>query len=365
MLARLLAATPARDEVRVLSLTTDGPIGERIRALGVQTDALGLRRGLPSPALVTRCARALREWRPAVLQTWMYHSDLVGGLAARAAGDIKVAWGIRNNFLDSRTSRLGTRLVRRACALLSSRLPDAIVSCSAAAARHHVALGYARDRMCVIPNGFDLGRFSPSAEARAAIRAELSIPEATMVVGMAARFDADKDYPNLLRAAGRVIRQRTDVLFVLCGGGVDSTNGELQRLVAEAGAAGRVRCLGQRADLHRVMASWDLAVLSSRTEAFPNVLGEAMACGVPCVATDVGDSATIVGDTGRLVPPQDDGALAGGILELLALPAAARAELGARARDRIVAEYDIARIAARYDALYRRLVAGERPARKA
>lgn len=348
-----------RFEPQVISLTTLGVIGPRLAALGVPVTALGLRaRPLAALAGVLRLRREISRVQPQVVQTWMYHADLLGGLAARAAGVLAVVWGIRNSDLAPGTSRRSTVVVVRLCAWLSGLLPRAIVSVSHAARDIHRRLGYRTPRFEVIGNGFDLDRFAPDPAAREVLRQSLHLPTTTPLVLHVGRFHPQKDHEGLLKAAARLHRARPDVHFLLAGDGVDAGNVVLARAIAEGGLGEVVHCLGPRDDTPRLMAGSDLLVLSSRSgEAFPRVLGEAMACGLPCVTTDVGDSRAIVADCGQVVAPQDEVGLANALIELLHLPEPARAELGQRARQRAVACFDIRQVARTYEALYAELAA--------
>jgi glycosyltransferase involved in cell wall biosynthesis len=346
-----------RFEPRVISLTTLGVVGPRLAALGVPVTAIGLR-ARPLSALVglVRLLREVARVRPQVVQTWMYHADLLGGLAARWAGVDAVVWGIRNSDLASGASRRSTVAVAHLCALLSIAVPRAIVSVSFVARDIHRRLGYRSARFVVIGNGFDLSLFVPEPAVRGPLRQSLGLSETTPLVLHVGRFHPQKDHHGLLRAAARLHQVRPDVHFVLAGDGVDADNPELSRAIAAGGLTGVVHCLGPRDDAQRLMAGSDLLVLSSRSgEAFPRVLGEAMACGLPCVATDVGDSRAIVEDCGRIVAPQDDAALAKAILDMLSMPDLARAELGRRARERAVALFDIRQVARDYEDLYSEL----------
>ena len=358
MLARLLGALDREMFApRVIVLTDDGPVGEKLRALGVPVETLGLPPGSPVGAgrAVLRLARILRRERPALVQTWMYHADLLGGLAAKLAG-LPVVWSIRNHTLDPAVLKRSTRIVVRLCAVLSRVVPERVVTNAAATAQAHIDAGYDAGRMLVIPNGFDLETFKPDPAARRALRAELSLPPETPLVGLAARFDPMKDHRTFARAAGLAAAQNQAVQFVLFGSGVDSANRELAGWLQESGAAERTHLLGSRADVPRLLAALDVAALSSVGEAFSNVIAEAMACGVPCAVTDVGDSALIVGQTGRVSPPNDPAALATAWLELLALPLVERQALGAAARTRIAENYSLTHSAAQFADLYQSLV---------
>jgi glycosyltransferase involved in cell wall biosynthesis len=342
MLGRLVEAQRA-EVARVVSLTDVGPIGAKIQALGVPVAALGMRRGRPDPLALWRLVRLLSQDRPDVVQTWMYHADLLGGVAARILR-IPVIWGVRHDRLSERDKAL-TRLTRRACALLSRWIPEKVVFNSEAARRTHAAVGYATSKLVVVPNGFDLSRFRPDAEARRAVRIELGIPQDAPAVGMVARYHPHKDHATFTAMAASVRQRCPSASFVLCGDGVDWSNGELAERAARAGLQPAIHLLGRRDDVERILAAVDVACLSSRTESFPNAIAEAMACGVPCVATDCGDVREIVGEAGRVVPVGDPAALAAAVLEVLRIEPEAREAMGAAARSRVARSYSIQAVA--------------------
>lgn len=360
MLHKLLGAMdPELFEPLVISLIPPGPMGERIRALGVRVETLGMARGLPNPRALVRLVRELRAFRPALVQTWMYHADLLGALAMPWVGQPRLVWNIRQSDLDPRHTRLGTRVAARLCAGLSHLAPERIVCCSERARTVHLGLGYRAAPMTVIPNGFDLRRFSPDPVARAELRSGLGIGPGTPLLGLVARFDPQKDLKTFLEAAAVVYAARPDCRFLLCGQGMDGANRELGAWIAETGIGDSLHLLGLRLDVPRVFAALDLLVSSSAYgEGFPNVVGEAMACGCPCCVTDVGDSALIVADTGLSVPPRDPQALATALGRLLAEGSEALARRGETARDRVETYYALPRIAARYGDLYLSLIHG-------
>ena len=361
MLLKLLQQTDRTQfSVRVFTLLAPpGPLAARIEGLGIRVDALGISRGVPNPLGIWRLATALRDMRPDVVQTWMYHADLVGGVAAKLASmRLPVLWNIRQSTFDPTHTRRRTVGVARLCARLSSRLPERIICCSEAARGVHVALGYDESRIQVIPNGFDATAFRPDPDSRVAFRAELGLPPDTPLVGMVARVDPQKDHRTFVAAAARLHARLPNVHFVLCGNGSEHAIAELTGWIERDGLRQVCHVLGERNDIPRVAAALDVATLSSAFgEGFPNVLGEAMACEVPCVATDVGDSAYVLGDSGRIVPPRDPDALAGAWGDLLTAGDDVRKALGQRGRRRIVDNFSISRIARSYEAAYRSVVA--------
>jgi glycosyltransferase involved in cell wall biosynthesis len=344
-----------RFEAEVVSLTDVGPIGRLIEPLGVRVRGLGMKRGVPDPRALLRLAGWIRRASPHVVQTWMYHADLVGGLAARMARRGRIAWGLRQTNLERAYNKRTSIWTAQACAHLSRSVPARIVCCSEATRKLHAGLGYASAKMVVIPNGFDLDAFRPDEDARRDVRAELAIPEGAKVVGLVGRFDAQKDHRNFVEAAARVHASHPEARFVLCGDGIDRSNATLAAWIDTAEIGPVTHLLGRRTDVARLTAAFDVAALSSYTEGFPNVVGEAMACAVPCAVTDAGDAADLVGQTGRVAPPKDPAALAGALSSLLSLDPAARAELGRAARARVAEHFSLAAIAARYDSLYEEL----------
>lgn len=358
MLYKLLSRIDrTRFQPQVLSMSTRGAMGEKIAALGIKVTPLGFHPGKPNLYRLGRLVLRLRRERPDILQTWMYHADLIGGLAARMAGDLPVAWGIRSSTLDPRTIKRSTIWTAKACARLSQTIPTRIICCSEVAREVHVRLGYASEKMVVIPNGFDLCLFRPDPMARAAVRSELNIPGQAPLIGLVGRLDPQKDHATFFQSAGLLHRHHPDVHYLLCGDGVTWESPNLARWIEEAGLRDRCRLLGRRQDIPRLMAALDIAVLSSAYgDAFPNVVGEAMACGVPCVVTDVGDSAIIVGETGRVVPPRNPERLAEAMVELVEMGPQERHKLGEAARKRVEECYSLTSCVTRYEQLYEEMV---------
>jgi len=320
---------------------------------GTSVESMGMAAGEWPVAAVRRLSRSLSAWHPDIVQTWLYHADLVGGLAARIGRVAPVVWGLHHVVQAGEPLKVSTRAVIRVNAWLSSRVPARIICCAYAAKAAHERLGYAVDKLVVIPNGFDTGRFRPDAAARAAVRTELGLSPGTDVVTMVARFHPHKDHRTFLAAAAKVVATKPATRFVLAGESVEWSNATLRQWIEDAGIATHVHLLGRRDDIARLMAGSDIvSVVSTSTEAMPLVIGEAMACGTPCVASDVGDCAHLIGDTGGVVPPRDAAALARAWTSLLEQSAAQRAALGARARARVCEGYDLDVCAARYVAVY-------------
>jgi len=337
---------------------TEGTIGDQIEKLGVPVHELGLRRAELGFRSLVALARTIRAIEPDIVQTWLYHPDVIGGIVARLCGVRPVIWNLRSSPPRKGEARATTYWVFRLGRILSGSIPYRIVCCSERALTEHVAAGFSARKMVLIRNGFDAGRYRPDPQARLSVRTELGVASNALLVGLVARFHADKDHATFVRSAGLLARSgdgfvaRHDVHFVLCGQGVDPGNRTLAEWIDETGLTERFHLLGRRTDMPRLMASLDIAALSSVSEAFPNVVGEAMSCGVPCAVTDVGDCGRIVGDTGGVVPPGNPAALAAAIVELLAIGEAGRRQLGARARARVCELFPLESVVAQYEGLY-------------
>jgi len=357
MLANLLERTDReRFDPVVVLLIADLTLADRIERLGVPIRVVGMKPGIPDPRGLLALTRLLQQERPQVIQTWMDHSNLIGGLAARLAVSAPVVWGIHHsNHVPGYTKR-STLWTVSACARLSARVPSRIVCCSEHARANYEKLGFAASKMTVIPNGFDTAAYRPDPAARAAIRHEMGVEDETPLIGLVARFDPLKDHLNFLRAAGVVKARHPRARFLLCGEGVDPSNEVLSSEIESLGLGGRCHLLGPRRDIPRIQASLDLLASSSFSEAFPLAVGEAMSCGTPCVVTDVGDSALMVGSTGRVVPARDSAALGNALSDLLDLPRRQLDELGVAARRRTLDYFDLGTVTNRYEDVYQSLL---------
>ena len=346
----------AGDRLLVISLTELGAVGEQLRQGGVQVRALAMNRSLPSPFDLLRLRRLIKDFAPDLVQTWMYHADLIGGLAARLAGIHSVVWNIRHGDLRSGVDKRTTILTARLCGFLSRWVPRLILCNSHHATGIHEKLGYQRQRLKVVPNGIDVEKYCPLPNAAASVRMELGLNDKARLVGLVARFDPQKDHRRFIAAAEIVARRHENIHFLLCGENIDKSNQDLAGWIDRTSVADQFHLLGVRDDVPRLTAALDLSVSSSaHGEGFSNIIAEAMACGVPCVVTDIGDSALIIGDTGWIVPAENEEALADAMHAALSEPVDGHKLRGERARARIVDQFSIDEIFAQYQAVYQLL----------
>jgi glycosyltransferase involved in cell wall biosynthesis len=344
MLARLATARPGvADEITIVTLLPAGAYVARLRGAGVEVIELRFDKPGGIATGLVKLARLIAARRPDIVQGWMYYGDLAALVALALSGrrrQTHLVWSIRCSAMDWRSYGVGLALVVKACAALS-RWPDLVTANSAVGLKSHLALGYHPRRAQVVANGIDVVEFQPDAAARRAVRTELGIAEDAIVLAHVARVNAMKDHGSFLAAMTAL----PDLCALVVGAGTEKLP-----------AAPNLFRLGRRCDVARLFAGADFVVSSSRFgEGFSNVLAEGMACGLPAVATDVGDAKLIVGDTGLVVPPGSPDGLAAAIRTLAAESPAARAERGSRARARIVENFAMGHAIERYVGLYESL----------
>jgi len=312
----------------------------KMQAAGAGELALGL------PAVLRR----LRQFRPDIVQGWMYHGNLVATGIAPLCG-ARLHWGIRQSLGALERERAATnRLIRFGAHL--SRRPSSIVYNSERARADHEAFGYASDRGRVIVNGFRTEELKTDEETRRRVRQQFDLAGNDVLIGHLARYHPVKDHATFLAAIARLGQDGPRKHVVMAGRDVDKSNGPLRGAIERAGLGGLISLLGEVHDVAQLLPALDVLCVSSRSEAFPNVLGEAMSCGVPCVTTDVGDAGRIVGDTGWVVPPGDPDRLAEALRAAVDLDPVHRRCRGASARRRIVEHFSLESTIAQYSQLY-------------
>jgi len=338
----------------VFSLAPLGAIGEKIAQEGIPVASADMPAGLTGLLAFPRLAKMVRRSSAALVHCWMYHANLLGGLAA-ARAHLPAVWHIHHHSLDPALLKKSTILVARLGARLSARIPRRIIYCADSAQSEHQRIGYDNSKGVFIPNGFDTARFAPDRARGLDARQRFSIPPDAEVVGHVGRFHPTKDHLTLLRAARIVREELPEACFVLCGRQVDSSNTQLRGWIEEMGLAGTVRLIGPQEDMPAIYNMMDMLVSSSISEAFPTVIGEAMSCGIPCAATDAGDSAQIIGNSGLLASAGNPELLADAILRLLR-DESRRRNMGSAARARIQSLFSIEQMASHLEVIYREIL---------
>lgn len=324
----------------------------RLRAAGITVDTLDLDSPWHIPRALAHLIQLIREERPDVVQTWMYHSDLIGGLAARLAGCSNIVWNLRTNALPSSAFPRRTQLLQRFCALMAHLIPRKIIAASRAGLESHVAIGYPRHRIVAIGNGFIMPNSEDLSASRLRVRRDWGLSPEDCAIGMVGRFDRQKGQENFIRAAGLVARQYPQARFFIIGRQCDSANSQLMQWVEEAGLSKSIHLLGERRNVSDYLSALDVFCMPSLIEGFPNALGEAMAAGRACIATSTGGSTELLAEYGLKVPPGNSAALAVAMGRLVELSAAEREIMGQEARQHIIATHGIDRISRQYFDLY-------------
>jgi glycosyltransferase involved in cell wall biosynthesis len=353
MLFRLLKVLDQKKyDISLITLKSGGALEKEFMDIGIPSlsaelnSAAGLFRGF------SKIKRLLKNIQPDIVFCWMYHANLIGGLAAKHCGIKRIYWNIRNSGLKEIWKMPITSAIIEIGALLSGNIPDLIILNSNQARDNHIRIGYDEFKMRVLHNGINTDDFQPDTKARRFIRKELNVRSTVLLVGMTARFHPQKDHKTFLEAANLIVSKVPNVQFVLCGTNIDESNEKLAAWISEFSLEEKVLLLGERRDMPKVMGALDLLMLSSAYgESFPNVIAEAMSCEIPCVATDVGDSAFIIGDSGLIVPAENPHAL-GEAAVILLTNNAERIKLGKKARIRIQNEFSIETISKEYEKLF-------------
>lgn len=352
-LANLLPALQARGiESTLCSLRNGGTVATRLIDAGVPVRALGVGGYASSTLAWPRLRAVVRASRSDVIHGWLYHGNLAASLARSTTPTAYLLWSIRHSLVGRRHEKAATRLMIWCGARLSRRV-DRIIYNAEASAHQHAHAGFANEKAMVIPNGIDTNRFVPNSASRSRNRRAHGFGDEHLLVGIIGRYHPIKGHILFITAAAIAADADPRLRFVMLGRGLD--NSELERSLAQSGIREKVRLMDERTDVFGILNMLDVYVSASWGEGFPNVVGEAMACGVPCVVTDVGASHELVGDTGAVVTPGSAPGLAAAIVEMTRRPAALRLELGAAARDRVARLFSWERSVSAYAELYANL----------
>ncbi len=350
----LLSAPDAQRNTLVISLKNLGKIGEELQHYGFEVVALNMRSFLSFPVGIVRLYRIIRQYRPDIVQTWLYHADLIGGIAAKMAGIKNIVWGIHT--VELRKKAYLTEVIRKLLAWLSYMIPSKIVCVAEASRKKHIALGYDPSKIVVIGNGFELEQLQSSPQQRSELRATVGFNDWDVVIGTLGRLSQVKGQDVFVRSAGMIAQEYSNVRFLMVGRELETTNKIVMEWINATGFADRFVLMGERRDVSVVLSAMDIFCLPSRSEAFPLVLGEAMAMGLPCVSTDVGDAGVLLGDTGILVQKDDYEALTAGLKQMLDMSQDERTELGERARLRVESEFTLEQMRKKFEAVYAELL---------
>ena len=341
----------------VISLMDKGRFGEAIEKLNIPVYTLGMNTGIPTIQTTKKLIQAINKIQPDLIQGWMYHGNIAAQFVSFISRQkIPVLWSIHHSLHSLSSEKLLTQALIKLGGL-TAKFVKQVTFVSEKSKLQHENLGYSAHNSCIIPNGFNTSLFHPSTQIRKQFRQELGLPSDALLIGSIARYHPMKDHDNLLRAAKLLLSNYPEAYFILVGTDVDKENNTLTNLITELDISDRVYLLGERRDIPKITPALDILTSSSAFgEAFPLVLGEAMACAIPCVATDLGDSAWIIGDTGKVVPIKNPKALASAWQELISLSTEDRKILGETARTRIISYFSLDSVVAQYENLYQQAI---------
>lgn len=350
MLYKLLAHMKrSNHQASVISLMDEGTIGRRITDLGISVLALDIHHSLLISKRWGRIGRLVRHFAPDVIQGWMYHGNLAAQMLGWWQGR-PVLWNIRQSLHSFAEEKQSTKAIIRMGAILS-RYPQKIIYNAHRSSLQHEAFGYSPNKTVIIANGFDTDLFTPSASAKQALREECKVSSNTILIGLIARYHPVKDHRNFIEAAARLHIKYPNVHFVFVGNGISNKNQRLRELIEQAQLKNVIHLLGERDDIANITSALDIATSCSYAEGFSNTIGEAMSCAVPCVVTDVGDSALLVGETGIVIPPKNPNALALAWDNMLQMEKSQLHAQGIKARQQILKHYSLDRVVKDYEKL--------------
>ncbi|MCO8091498.1 glycosyltransferase [Acinetobacter pseudolwoffii] len=351
MLKRLVLHSQQKGEYQheVVSLTDLGVVGKTLVDQGIPVYTLGMTSVFKLPVIFFKLKKLIQQVRPDVVQTWMYHADFLGGLAAKQVGIDNIIWGIRNTSLDS-NSGITKKAIRKACALLSCKIPQKIICVANKAKLLHVNIGYCKEKMLVIPNGFDINRFNIDDELRYRYRDELKIQHDKLVIGNIGRFTPAKNQVNFIKACLLLLEKGYDFDVIIAGRNISLNNFEIKKLV---GDRENFKVVGEIDQPEKFYNAIDVFCLSSITEGFPNVLGEAMATKRICLTTDAGDAKEILGNCGYHINGFTSDEIAKSIeINILSKEYSNIKKVGDIARLEVIEKYSLEKIVSDFEKLY-------------
>ena len=294
----------------VVSLSNKEGYGDILEKLNVSVYALNFSSGRINISGLIKLYRIMKQLKPDVVQTWMNHADLIGGIIARIAGIKNIFWGVHQTILIKGKSKASTIMIVKLNAFLSYLIPNKIIYCAEKSREVHELIGFKKSKGVVIQNGYDINIFHQNDSLAKDFRDKLKIPQDAFIIGHVASYDPLKGQDTLIKSLSSLLKRKIKFIAILVGTNLDHLNYDLVTSLKDNGLSDNVYLLGIRDDILSIMNAIDLFLLSSISEAFPNVLNEAMLCGTPCLTTNVGDAALIVDKTGWIVEPRDSTGMA-------------------------------------------------------
>lgn len=335
----------------VLSIKSPGKIAEKIQECGVPVHSLYIDSKWRILKVLCGVIRVIRKEKPDIINTWLYHADFIGFIASKLCLKKNVIWNIRCSDIDQNKLMLSTLITLKINSFLS-RFVTCIIVNSIKGKKWHSDRGFRPLSWEYIPNGYDINDWETSVEKRSEIRNELKLNDDSFVVGMVARYDHLKDHATFLKAMRLVISDLPNISVIMIGKDVDDNNVELSEIIRSLGLNESVILLGIKNKMIDYYACMDLLVMSSVTEGFPNVIGEAMSAGLPCISTNVGDASSLINDKHRIVAVRNHMEMGNKIINYIQLGKGERESISKASRHRVLENYSLDMMVTRYQQLY-------------
>jgi glycosyltransferase involved in cell wall biosynthesis len=340
----------------VVSLRDQGKYGKLLSEHGIKIYTLNMKPGKFSIFALYKLIKILKNEKTNIVQTWLYHADFFGGIAARLAGINNLIWNVRHSDFNKDYTKKSLLILVKVLAKFSYFLPKKIIFCSKSSIKLHTRIGYQEYKMEYVPNGYDIQKFRPSPLKKSIFRKKIDMNNQVTLLGCVARFHPQKDHKNLIHALNILKRNKIFFRCILVGFGINKKNKILVNLIKEFDLDNEIILLGSQNNINRIMKKIDIHILASEYgEAFPNVVAEAMASGTPCVVTDVGDSSLIVGKTGWTVKTRNSKSLANSIMKAIKKSKSKEWNYQCQAaRNRIVNKFTIKKMINNYNKIWQK-----------
>tara|TARA_B110000008_G_C16973848_1_gene565033 strand:- start:3052 stop:4179 length:1128 start_codon:yes stop_codon:yes gene_type:complete len=349
-LHRLIVNSPDGYKHEVLSLTTGGEMHSVFSNSNIEVVTIDFKNSFVSSMI--SLVKVIKSKNPDIVQTWLYHSNLIGGIAARLSGIKNIIWGLRGTAIPQSIISIHNIIINLG-ALFSYFIPSYIVCNAQTVKNYHVRKKYCSKKIEIIENGFILHKDEPQKES---MLAEIKANKESLLIGTVGRYDKLKDYPNMISALSIIMQEFSNVHLILVGRGLDNLNIELKNLISNSLDISRVHLLGEKNNISSCLRELDIFCLSSRNEGFPNVLAEAMLMKIPCVSTNAGDAANLISDIGVLVPVEDHIKLALGLKYMIAMSKKERRKIGEKSYSHIRSNFSIENNISKFCKLYMKLI---------
>jgi glycosyltransferase involved in cell wall biosynthesis len=350
-LHRLIVNSPNNYKHEVLCLTTGGSMHTVFLESKIKVITLDFKASFFHSLIFL--IKFIRAKKPDIVQTWLYHANLIGGIVARITGVKVVIWGLRGTAIPQSVFSIHSLIIRLG-SFFSYFIPSSIVCNAKTVSEFHIKKGYCKNKIDIINNGFNLHKESMNKEKLLNKIDELD--SNSLIIGTVGRYDKLKDYPNMINAFSIIMKDHPNVHLLMVGRGLDSSNSELISMLSNSIDISKVHLLGERSGISDYLSIMDIFCLSSRNEGFPNVVAEAMLMKIPCVVTDAGDAASLVSDIGILVPVEDHIKLALGLKYMIEIGNEKRKKIGELSHLHIKLNYSIEKNISQFGKLYMKLI---------